>query len=123
MSLDPRIGKLNSGRFYCFPDGNGKPEFVGTLAAVESVLGLRSVLPATANLNQQVSRDRLWTVRLTFQYPAWDEDNGIEWPDILARSKAEANAMARRQASNDGHLCTGKGQYVFTATEQKDDHG
>lgn len=38
--LDPRIGVLNSGRFYCFPRGYSAPELIGTLEEVEAALGL-----------------------------------------------------------------------------------
>lgn len=40
-ALDPRIGILCSGRFYCFPNGYAAPEFEGTLQEVEVALGLR----------------------------------------------------------------------------------
>lgn len=109
---------LNSGKFYCFPNGNGQPEFTGSLEEVEVALGLRTGLPAPVALAKTVADNRRWTVRLTFQYPAWDEVNGIEYLGILASGKAEANAIARGRASDDGHLCGGKGRATFTATEQ-----
>lgn len=59
-----------------------------------------------------------YTVTLRFQYPAWDEKNGIPYT-VEANTKAEAIQRARRQADNDGHLCGGKGRVTFTATEQK----
>lgn len=118
MNLDPRIGMLNSGKFYCFPNGNGQPEFMGSLEEVEVALGLCPELPAHVGLAKAASGHRLWSVRLTFQYPAWDEVSGIEYPDIPAGGKAEANAIARRRASDDGHLGGGKGRAMFTATEQ-----
>ncbi|WP_199028810.1 hypothetical protein [Ralstonia sp. ASV6] len=40
MNLDPRIGLLSSGKFYTFPNGPHKPEFIGTLEEVEARLGL-----------------------------------------------------------------------------------
>ena len=40
-NLEPRIGRLNSGKFYAFVEGYDKPEFVGTLEEVEIRLGLR----------------------------------------------------------------------------------
>jgi hypothetical protein len=56
-----------------------------------------------------------WDVRLSFQYPAWDETDGIWYRGISAKSKSEANAYARRQADRDGHLGSGKGRATFTA--------
>lgn len=41
-SLDPRIGQLNSGKYYCFADGYRKPEFVGTLDQVQARLHSRA---------------------------------------------------------------------------------
>lgn len=118
MRLDPRIGTLNSGKFYCFPNGNGQPEFMGTREEVEAALGLPSTPVAPAVLAEAAPVSRLWSVKLTFQHPAWDEVNGIEHQDISASGKAKANAIARRRASDDGHLCGGKGRATFTATEQ-----
>lgn len=116
MSLDPRIGMLNSGKFYCFPDGHGKPEFIGTLEEVEAALGLRPAV-ATEPEHDAVA-EPMWTVTLRFQSPAWDETDGIVYQDIRAGSRAEANAIVRRMADNDGHLHGGKGRVTFTATEQ-----
>ena len=115
MNLDPRIGMLNSGKFYCFPYGYGQPEVIGTLWDVEVALGLRS---GSVNSAMLVSSHRLWNVRLMFQYPAWDEIDGIVYRDIQAHGKTEANAIARRRAHDDGHLCRGKGRAKFTAIEQ-----
>lgn len=38
--LDPRIGMLNSDKFYAFAHGAGMPETVGTLQEVEQALGI-----------------------------------------------------------------------------------
>jgi hypothetical protein len=62
---------------------------------------------------------RLWSVTMRFQFPAWDEVNGITYSDIYASGKAKANAIARRQAWDDGHLCGHKGRVTFTATENQ----
>lgn len=59
---------------------------------------------------------REYTVTMRFQYPAWDEKDGIQYP-IRAASKSDACAAARRQAYNDGHLCGGKGRVTFSAKE------
>lgn len=59
-----------------------------------------------------------YTVTLRFQYPAWDEKNGIPYT-VTAKSKSEAIESARRQAYNDGHLCGGKGRVTFKATQQE----
>lgn len=58
-----------------------------------------------------------YTVTLRFQSPAWDEVRGIDYY-VNAATKAEAIAIARRRANNDGHTpSTGKGRAVFTAKE------
>lgn len=106
---------LNSGKFYCFPKGHGQPELIGTLEEVEVALDLRKQPAARVAKAEKL---KTWNVKLSFQYPAWDEVNGIEYADIQARSKAEANAIAHRRASDEGHLCGGKGRATFTATEQ-----
>jgi hypothetical protein len=61
----------------------------------------------------------MYTVTLRFQYPAWDEKDGITYSDILARSKSEAVKFARQDMRRDGHLpASGKGLTWVTATEQ-----
>lgn len=119
--LDPRIGVLNNGRYYAFVDGHGAPEFVGTLKEVEVKLGIRAATPApaspVASAAARSCREHVWDVRLTFQYPAWDEVDGVWYRGIVASSKSAANAMARKLASGDGHLCGGKGRATFIALE------
>lgn len=56
----------------------------------------------------------LYTVTLRYQFPAWDEKEGIPF-EVNASSKAEAVAIARRQAERDGHLGGGKGRVTFKA--------
>lgn len=111
-ALDPRIGALATGRFYAFVNGYDKPHFEGTLHQVEQALGLRRQEGSAA---ARAYRD--WDVRLSFEYPAWDEREGIWYRGISARTKAEANRAARHQAHGDGHLAGGKGRVTFTAFE------
>lgn len=114
MTLDPRIGMLNSGAFYCFPNGYRNPEFSGTLEEVEAILGLRtSAIPAAAKPHVRKEFD----VTMIFQYPAWDEVGGIVYTGIEADSKSEANAIARSKAESDGHFYGGKGRVTFKALE------
>ncbi len=116
MTLDPRIGKLNSGKFYCFPNGNDQPELIGSLKEIEAALGLKQSAGSACTSNG--NRERTWKVTMRFQYPAWDEVDGIVFEGIRAVSKATANTAARRIADNDGHLRSGKGHVTFTAQEQ-----
>lgn len=60
---------------------------------------------------------KAYTVTLRFQFPAWDEREGIPYA-IEADSKREAIGFARRYAARDGHTpATGKGRATFTAEE------
>lgn len=112
--MDPRIGQLASGRFYAFSRGYDQPEFVGTLEEVEVELGLRE--PAAVDLPDENSGHLpVWDVHLRFQSPAWDEVDGIWYRGIAARSRSEANKIARKLATNDGHISSGKGNAFFTA--------
>lgn len=115
MNIDPRIGSLNSGKFYAYVNGYDKPGFVGSLQEVEAKLGLRRMpsKAASAVLNS-------WNVKLNFQYPSWDEINGIDYLEVIAESKSKAIARVRRQASDDGHAVSGRGCYWFTATVSND---
>lgn len=106
--MDARIGTLNNGQFYAFVNGYDAPEVRGTLEEVEVALGLRAA---------PVSQGTRYNVTIRFQYPAWDEKDGIVYPDVPARSKSEAIAYVRSQARGDGHTGTGKGRYTFTAEE------
>ena len=62
-----------------------------------------------------------YTVTLKFQYPAWDEKNGIIYEDITASSKSDAIRRVRTMAEHDGHyspgINTGKGRATFTAVQ------
>ena len=58
-----------------------------------------------------------YTVTLRFQFPAWDEKDGIQFDDICASSKKDAIAIAKSRADRDGHLGGGKGRYSFKAVE------
>ncbi len=113
LRLDPRIGVLNSGKYYAFVNGYDHPETVGTLEHVQRAL-------ETTEHRNKARPDQLWNVVLRFQYPAWDEVDGITYRDIQAKSKSEAIAYARKMASNDGHtIGGGKGRYWFTAISVK----
>ena len=107
--LDPRIGALGNGKFYAFTQGYDKPEIVGTLHEVEQALGL-AFMPLCKPL-------KVFDVVMHFEYPAWDEMDGIRYPSIHAASKAQANKFARREAERDGHAVGGRGRYWFIATE------
>jgi hypothetical protein len=55
-----------------------------------------------------------YVVTLRFQFPSWDERDGIPF-DVTATSKADAVKAARRAAYNGGHLCGGQGRVTFRA--------
>lgn len=110
--LDPRIGMLNSGKFYAFAHGAGMPETVGTLQEVEQALGIAK---EHAPVPQKALRK--FDVVMRFAHPAWDEVDGLTFPGIRASSKSDANKQARMQAERDGHAVGGRGRYTFTATE------
>jgi hypothetical protein len=57
-----------------------------------------------------------YEVTLRFQFPAWDERDGITY-NIIANNKLDARRYAMRHADRDGHLMSGKGRYTFTAVE------
>ena len=58
-----------------------------------------------------------YIVTLRFQFPAWDEKNGIEF-EIRARTKSEAIRYAKVRAERDGHIgghVVGSGRATFKA--------
>lgn len=117
--MHPAIGQLLNGKFYCYINGYSAEPFVGTLDEVGVAMGLRAAPEASSTAAvQSAPIQKTYTVTLTFQYPAWDELDGITYPGIQADSKAEANMTARRLAEVDGHLGSGKGRATFRATEQ-----
>lgn len=64
---------------------------------------------------------RPYKVTLFFQYPAWDEKDGIPYEIDGAKSKSDAIKQARHQARRDGHCVGGQGRYWFKAEEKIDD--
>ena len=55
-----------------------------------------------------------YIVKLNFQFPAWDETDGLRF-FIDADSKADAIREARALARDHGHTGGGKGRATFTA--------
>lgn len=116
--MHPSIGQLGyGGKFYSYLNGYSAEPFVGTLEEVEAAMGLRplSTPPSVAPTR---AKRKSFDVTMRFQYPAWNEVDGIEYRSIEADSKSEANSIARKQADRDGHLGWGKGRVTFTANEQ-----
>lgn len=60
---------------------------------------------------------KMYNVRVRFQYPAWDEKDGMTY-EVEARSKSDAVRQARNQVSDEGH--SHKGLMWFTATVAED---
>lgn len=111
--MDARIGVLNSGKFYAFDKGYDVEPTIGTLEQVETALGLRAAPPVVV---KESAAFKIFNVLVTLEHPAWDEIAGLEYPDIRARCKSEANKIVRRKAHDDGHT-VGRRAW-FTATEQ-----
>lgn len=116
--LDPRIGVLNSGKFYAYAAGYNAQPTIGRLDEVEIALGLRRPResPAADATPIKNGAHKCFAVLVRFEHPAWDEREGIEYRDITASSKREANSIVRRRAFYDGHTL-GRRAW-FTATEQ-----
>lgn len=121
--MHPAIGQLITGRFYAYINDNDNEPFEGTLEEVEVALGLRAP-PEPAPADEEITpveptpQSKTFNVTMRFQYPAWDETDGVPFPDIEANSKQEANDEARRRATSNDLLGWGKGRVTFTATEQ-----
>lgn len=120
-TLDPRIGMLASERFYAFSQGYDQEPVMGTLQQVNEALGLATgaapSAAAPAGVTSLQTAFKTYVVKVTFEFPAWDEVLGLDYPGITAKSKTEANNKARALARNDGHLCSGRGHVYFRATE------
>lgn len=120
--MDARIGKLLDGTFYTYTPEHRDEPFFGSLREVEDVLGVpHTDVPLSLHSNAAARERKLFKVLLRFQYPSWDELDGIAYPDIEAGSKSAANALARGMADRDGHLVGGKGRCTFTAFIQSDE--
>ncbi|MFZ5533412.1 MAG: hypothetical protein ACOY5H_07795 [Pseudomonadota bacterium] len=113
--MNAQIGQLNGGKYYTYLNGYMAEPFIGTLEEVEEAMGLREKKEAPAIKKRSI---KSYTVTVRFQYPAWDEVDGIEYKGIDACSKSEANAIVRKLAADDGHLGSLKGRVTFTATEE-----
>ncbi len=59
-----------------------------------------------------------YRVTMYFQFPAWDERDGISI-DEVASSKSEAIRRARREMDAAGHCIGGRGRYWFRAVEEE----
>ena len=61
-----------------------------------------------------------YTVSQTFQYPAWDEVDGIPYT-VEASGKAEAIKKARREAERCGHDDPQKGRRTFKVIAEENE--
>ena len=100
MNLDPRIGTLNSGKFYAYVNGYHAEPVTGTLAEVETALALRKATPKVRTFLVTVTPGVVsWNVR---QYQV----------EIDARDRNEAIRRARSQYNeNVGVLNNGAGRF------------
>ena len=112
MLLDQRIGLLNDGTYYAFVSGHGNQEVRGTLEQVEAALGIRR----KESRKTAPSAIKAYAVTLRFQYPSWDEVDGISCGEIHSTSKREAVEIARKISARDGHTI-GRGRHWFSAAE------
>jgi hypothetical protein len=109
--MDSRIGQLNSGKYYAYINGYNQEPLFGSLVEVEAALGIK-----TANKTEiETSALLTYTVTLRYEYPAWDEVNGINYSGIEAKCKSDAIKTARKKAETCGHCQKGKGRYWFAA--------
>lgn len=98
MRLDPRIGTLNTGKFYAYPnDAYDKPPVIGTLEQVETALGLRQPAQAKKQKSQNQWRDYIVTVTPQFKVYCGDWSNGEYTTTVYARSHAEAIKKEREE--------------------------
>ncbi|GEM_PF-4107510 len=86
--LDPRIGTLNSGKFYAFAHGYDKPETIGSLEEVEIALGLRT---APAKPAKMVAKREYRDYVVTMTQGGEDTET-VEF----AKSAAQAISKARQ---------------------------
>lgn len=120
--MDARIGILNSGLYYAYADGYDAEPTTGTLHDVMSALGLvnpgeEAKKPGTIN-KAEISSFKTYNVNISFEYPAWNEREGIEYQGITAKTKRDAIRIVRSLADSDGHLGTGRGRYWLKAVLQ-----
>lgn len=94
-ALDPRIGELNGGQFYCYPHGYDQSEFRGTRQECEVALGLiKPPVPVQGASNLKLYRVTV-TPSMTVYSGAWRGDAyAIE---VLAESRDKAIAIVREQ--------------------------
>lgn len=120
--MHPAVGELSNGKFYAHVNGYDEEPFMGTLEEVEVAMGLRTPLePAPADEElapaEPSTQQKRFDVTMRFQYPAWDEVDGVLYQGIVADTKREANDVARTLASSNDLLGWGKGRVTFTAQE------
>ena len=85
MNLDPRIGTLNSGKFYAYVNGHSAEPVTGSLVEVEVALGLRKAAPKV----------RTFLVTVTPGVVSWNvQQYQVE---VDARDRNEAIRRAREQ--------------------------
>lgn len=116
--MNAQIGQLirNGNAVFYAHIGTERTYTEGTVEQLEAALeGKEIPVAPKAAAKEEASKE--YNVRLTFQYPAWDEKEGILYTGILAKSKAQAIEQARKMAFNDGHTSRGNGRVTFKTEE------
>ncbi len=99
---------LSSGKFYCFQNGYGKPELIGTLEEVEVALGIRSA-NFTAKRARKIRHYAVTVTPIIVAYAgSWRGDEYTV--EVDARTNSEAITKVR-QARNET-----EGRYGIPAT-------
>jgi hypothetical protein len=107
QSLDPRIGTLNSGRFYAFANGYDQPAVEGTRAEVERALG---ITPTSEVSPAVIAKDAAKKRTLKdFEVTCTPRENQKAWNDheykqiVMAKDRNEAIKKAReKHVENNG---------------------
>lgn len=121
--MHPAIGILiRNGKevYYAYVNGYNQEPVEDTLESLESILAGNGPIVED---RQAAKNDGLttYTVTLRFEFPAWDEADGLVYRDIVARSRKDANEQVRRMARDDGHIAGGKGRVWLSAEECSDE--
>lgn len=122
--MNPRIGKLSSGKFYAFLNGYGnEPTYADTAEELEILLAGGTPVPPPATVVKyvpamKVNKVKLYKVFAKLNFPDY-YNTGYEM-SIVATTKAEAISRARTKVQGLGHTRQ-DGGLTYSANEMQGD--
>jgi len=113
--MNPRIGKLSSGKFYAFLNGySNEPTYAATSEELEAILAGEVVAAPQVAVKLMAKKSKMYAVVASLTSPScYNTAYNIE---VVASTKVEAVSRARKMVQGLGHTRQ-DGGLIYTANK------